>query len=102
MKAACGIIRACMEVAFRDKKCLFFDEARRFLKCIPEGTDEKSNAVSSKKGHFSAQRVISIQALKISKPAFRSKCKINMSFYTACRSNCSLSGIVFFSFGIVK
>ena len=47
--------RACLEVAFGDKKCQFFDETRRFLKCIPVGTDEKSNEVSAKKGCFLAQ-----------------------------------------------
>ena len=55
--------RACLEVAFGDKKRQFFDETiypeftsgRRFLKCIPVGTDEKSNEVSAKKGCFLAQ-----------------------------------------------
>ena len=53
-----------MEAAFGDKKCQFFDETRRFLKCIPGGTDEKSNAISAKKGHFLAQSVASKQALR--------------------------------------
>ncbi|MEZ5044887.1 MAG: hypothetical protein R2828_33625 [Saprospiraceae bacterium] len=59
------MLRACLEVAFGDKKWQFFDETRRFLKCIPLGTDKKSNEVSAKKRHFLAQRVTSKHALSL-------------------------------------
>ncbi len=59
-------LRACLEVAFGDKKHQFFVDTRHFLKCIPFGTDKKSNEVSTEKGYFLARRVTSKQAL--SKP----------------------------------
>ncbi|MEZ5041878.1 MAG: SRPBCC domain-containing protein [Saprospiraceae bacterium] len=71
-------LRACLEVAFGEKKRQFFDETRRFLKCIPLGTDEKSNEVSAKKRWFLAQRVTSKHALIIWPQAFNPE---NSKFY---------------------